>query len=378
VTGAAAVDYDINTASAEGGDRAEKRALPLTLLILVLAFGTLIAAGLPFLMGLATTMVSLGLAFLLARALPVSNLLGNVVTMIGLAVGIDYSLLMVKDYRERLMTAAPREALADTVAEAGVTIAWSGSTVTVGLLGLLFSPVLETRSVGIGGALVVAVSVLAALTLLPACLAMLGTHIERWRVVPAALRGAGIGSVWRPLAAWTVRRPALSLGLAGSVVIALALPVFNAHSGFTTEAWFLPRGMESRTGNELLSRLGHDNAGLPVQVLLRSGDSQPMLASAHQQRLTAYAQQLKLDARVAAVVPPSPSRDGRAALIEVILAPFTRQVLLPQRSAARRRTTTISLTTCGAAFRKCSASSLRRPCFCCSSRSAPTCCRSRR
>jgi RND superfamily putative drug exporter len=320
VTGAAAVDYDINTASAEGGDRAEKRALPLTLLILVLAFGTLIAAGLPFLMGLATTMVSLGLAFLLARALPVSNLLGNVVTMIGLAVGIDYSLLMVKDYRERLMTAAPREALADTVAEAGVTIAWSGSTVTVGLLGLLFSPVLETRSVGIGGALVVAVSVLAALTLLPACLAMLGTHIERWRVVPAALRGAGIGSVWRPLAAWTVRRPALSLGLAGSVVIALALPVFNAHSGFTTEAWFLPRGMESRTGNELLSRLGHDNAGLPVQVLLRSGDSQPMLASAHQQRLTAYAQQLKLDARVAAVVPPSPSRDGRAALIEVIPA----------------------------------------------------------
>ncbi len=320
VTGAAAVDYDINTASAVGGDRAEKRALPLTLLILVLAFGTLIAAGLPFLMGLATTMVSLGLAFLLARALPVSNLLGNVVTMIGLAVGIDYSLLMVKDYRERLKNSAPEEAVAATVAEAGVTIAWSGSTVTVGLLGLLFSPVLETRSVGIGGALVVAVSVLAALTLLPACLAMLGARIERWQVVPAALRGAGIGSVWRPLAAWTVRRPVRSLVLAGSAVIALALPVLNAHSGFTTEAWFLPRGMESRTGNELLSRLGHDNAGLLVQVLLRSGDSKPILASAHQPVLTAYAQRLRLDARVAAVAPPFLSRDGRAALIEVIPA----------------------------------------------------------
>jgi hypothetical protein len=98
----------------------------LTLVILVLAFGTLIAAGLPFLMGLAATMVALGLAFLLARAMPVSNLLGNVVTMIGLAVGIDYSLLMVKDYRERLRTAAPVDAVAATVGEAGATICLVG------------------------------------------------------------------------------------------------------------------------------------------------------------------------------------------------------------------------------------------------------------
>jgi uncharacterized membrane protein YdfJ with MMPL/SSD domain len=320
LTGAAAVDYDINTASVEGGDRAEKRALPLTLLILLLVFGTLIAAGLPFLMGLATTMVSLGLAFLLARAMPVSNLLGNVVTMIGLAVGIDYSLLLVKDYRERLKIADPGEAVAATVAEAGVTIAWSGSTVAIGLLGLLFSPVLETRSVGIGGALVVAISVLAALTLLPACLAMLGRNIERWPVIPASLRARGVGNVWRPLAAWTVRRPVLCLMLAGSVVLALALPVLAAHSGFTNEAWFLPSGMESRVGKELMSRLGHDNSGLPVQVLLRSTDGQAVLAGDHRWVLEAYAQRLKADARVAAVAPALASRNGRAALIEVIPA----------------------------------------------------------
>ncbi len=320
LTGAAAVDFDINTASAQGGDRAEKRALPLTLMILVLAFGTVIAAGLPFLMGLATTMVALGLAFLLAHTLPVSNLLGNVVTMIGLAVGIDYSLLMVKDFRERLKTAAPVAAVAATVAEAGVTIAWSGATVAIGLLGLLFSPVLETRSVGIGGALVVAVSVLAALTLLPASLALLGRHVERWPVIPAFLRRAGIGSFWRPLAEWTVRRPALSLALAGSVVITLALPVFAAHSGFTNEAWFLPRGMESRTGNELVSRLGRDNAGLSVRVLLRSTDGQPALAGAHRQLLATYAGRIRADPRVAAVFAPIQSREGRAALIEVIPA----------------------------------------------------------
>ncbi len=96
VTGVPAADYDVNTSSATGGDHAEKRALPLTLGILILVFGTLIAAALPFLMGLATTRVSLGLAFVLAQAMPVTNLLGNVVTMIGLAVGIDYSLLMVQ------------------------------------------------------------------------------------------------------------------------------------------------------------------------------------------------------------------------------------------------------------------------------------------
>src|SRR5208283_5917098 len=102
------------------------RALPLTLGILILAFGTLIAAALPFLMGLATTRVSLGLAYLLAQLMPVSNLLGNVVTMIGLAVGIDYSLLMVKDYRERLRTTALVDAVTATVGTAGATIAWSG------------------------------------------------------------------------------------------------------------------------------------------------------------------------------------------------------------------------------------------------------------
>ena len=183
MTGDPAVSYDINTSSAEGGDHAERRALPLTLAILLLAFGTLIAAGLPFLMGLATTMVSLGLAFLLAHLMPVSNLLGNVVTMIGLAIGIDYSLLMVKDYRERLLHTPAKDAVAATVAEAGSTILWSGSTVAIGLLGLLFSPILETRSVGIGGALVVLVSILAALTLLPACLALLGPAIDKWPII---------------------------------------------------------------------------------------------------------------------------------------------------------------------------------------------------
>ena len=183
----------------------------------MMAFGTLVAAGLPFLMGLATTTVSLGVAFLLAERFPVSNLLSNVVTMIGLAIGIDYSLLMVTYYREHGARASIAEAVADTVARAGQTITWSGVTVMIGFFGLLFSPILETRCAGIGGALVVCVSVLAALTLLPAALVLLGPYIERWSVVPPRLRLGNTTELWRRLGEWIIRHPKQTLLVSGPV-----------------------------------------------------------------------------------------------------------------------------------------------------------------
>lgn len=330
VTGDPAGDYDVNTSSAEGGDHAEKRALPLTLAILLLAFGTLIAAALPFLMGLATIMVSLALAFLLAHLMPVSNLLGNVVTMIGLAVGIDYSLLMVKDYRERLALVPVREAVAASVAEAGTTIWWSGSTVAIGLLGLLFSPILDTRSVGIGGALVVLVSVLAALTLLPACLALLGNTIEKWPFIRRAPeKGRARKTRWELLAAWIVRRPIRTLLASGGIVVLLALPVAGARSGFTNEPWSLPKGLESRIGADMLANERPDDSDRTLQALLRSADSAPILAASHLPALANYLAALKSDPRIAGVVSPLGqsadgvigktylSHDGRAALFEI-------------------------------------------------------------
>ena len=329
VTGGPAVDYDINTASAEGGDHAEKRALPLTLAILLLAFGTLVAAALPFLVGLATTMVSLGLAFLLAKLMPVSNLLGNVVTMIGLAVGIDYSLLMVKDFRERRARLAALESVAQTVAEAGTTILWSGATVALGLLGLLWSPILETRSVGIGGALVVAVSVAAALTLLPACLALLDTRLERLPILRRRPAEGRAEARWERLAAWIVRRPRSTLVVSGLGVLLLALPMLGARSGFSNEPWFMPRGLESRTGADLLARGRSDTAALTTRILLRATDGQPVDAPAHRAALAAYLAALHADRRVAAVASPFEpgvavplylSHDRRTALLEVMPA----------------------------------------------------------
>lgn len=304
VTGSAAADYDVNLWSASGGDRAEKRALPLTLAILLMAFGTLVAAALPFLTGLATTTVSLGLAYALAQLMPVSNLLGNVVTMIGLAIGIDYSLLMVTHYREGAPAGTVAATVAATVARAGRTIAWSGLTVIIGLLGLLFSPLLETRSVGIGGALVVCVSVLAALTLLPALLVVLGARIDSLPALPRGRVRAHTLVFWQRLGAWVVRHPIPTLLLAGGFVLAIAAPVLRGSGGFSNERWFLPPEMEARVGADMLAAVRSENASLAIHLIVRASDGQPLLAAAHLEALVAYGAQLEADPRIADVNSP--------------------------------------------------------------------------
>ncbi|HEX4151129.1 MAG TPA: MMPL family transporter [Steroidobacteraceae bacterium] len=310
VTGGPAADYDVNAWSAKGGDLAEKHALPLTLVILLLAFGTLIAAGLPFLMGLATTTVSLGIAYLVAEAVPVSNLLGNVVTMIGLAIGIDYSLLMVTYFRENGAHVTVTQAVADTVARAGQTITWSGVTVMIGFFGLLFSPILETRCAGIGGALVVCVSVLAALTFLPAALVLLGPYIERWSVVPRRLRLGNTTEMWRRLGEWIVRHPLPVLLVSGLAVLALAFPIHKASTGMSNERWFLPRATESRTGADILRALRSDNSSLEIFAIVHTTDGRPLLDPSHIVPLANYAARLADDPRIASVASPFNLRKG--------------------------------------------------------------------
>ena len=310
VTGGPAVDVDINTWSASGGDHAEKRALPLTLAILAVVFGTVIAASLPFLMGLTTTTIALGLAFVLARLMPVSNLLSNVVTMVGLAIGIDYSLLMVTHYREHSHEADVRNAVATTIAQAGRTISWSGLTVMIGLLGLLWSPILETRCVGIGGALVVCVSVLAALTLLPAALVLLGRYVDRWPIFPRRLLRLDANAFWYRLGARIVRHPLAVLLVSGAAVIALASPVLHARSGFTSEPWFLARGMEARIGVDMLTGLRGGNAPQPIYAIVRATDGAEILDSQHLPLLIDYAKRLAADARIVEVASPVTLQQG--------------------------------------------------------------------
>jgi putative drug exporter of the RND superfamily len=313
VTGGPAADFDVNALSASGGDRAEKSALPLTLIILLMAFGTLVAASLPFLMGLCTTTLALGAAFVLAKFIPVSNLLSNVVTMVGLAIGIDYSLLMVTRYRENQPNESVAERVADTVARAGQTITWSGVTVMIGFLGLLWSPILETRCAGIGGALVVCVSVMAALTLLPAALVLVGPYLERWSVIPARLRLGNTTSMWLRLGRWIVKHPIKMLVISGACVIVLGLPLTKATTGVSNERWFLPPAAEARVGVDILAKIHDDNSSLTTYAIVRATDGRPVLDAAHIEPLVEYAERLSRDPRIAAVASPFTLQRGLGA-----------------------------------------------------------------
>jgi len=297
LTGRAAYTVDLNAANKQSGDRAEAAVLPLTLLILLLVFGTVPAAALPVLAGLASTTVALALAGALSRLVPVSNLTANVVTMLGLALGIDYSLLLVSRFRELLRTRSRDEALVLALASAGRVIVWSGLTVTTALLGLLWSPLLETRGVGIGGALVALVSVLTATTLLPACLALSASWLHRLRL-RSPLAPARAAGVFGKLATRVVRRPVGTVLITSVAVLLLALPAVTVRRGFSNDPAFFPPAMEARVGGEILASLGHGTDALAVNLLVRPTGGGSMTDAAQLRGLVALTAQLRTDPRI--------------------------------------------------------------------------------
>ncbi|MDH3458498.1 MAG: MMPL family transporter, partial [Gemmatimonadota bacterium] len=178
-TGEAAINHDVRQASARDAKRAEWRALPVTAVILVAAFGTVVAAGVPVLVGVLTIVCALGTAGLVGRVVPLSLLLQSLVTMIGLGLGIDYGLLMVSRYREARAAGMARREAGRLVASRGArTILLSGAAVMLGFAGLLAVPSQELRSVGFGGFVVVAFAVALATTLLPRLLVLLGPALD--------------------------------------------------------------------------------------------------------------------------------------------------------------------------------------------------------
>jgi putative drug exporter of the RND superfamily len=298
LTGRAAYTVDLNAANKQSGDRAEAEVLPLTLLILLLVFGSVPAAVLPLLVGVASTTVALALADALSRLMPVSNLTANVVTMLGLALGIDYSLLLVSRFRELARTRSRDDALALTLASAGRVIVWSGLTVSTALLGLLWSPLLETRGVGIGGALVALVSVFAALTLLPACLALSASWLHRLRLRSPLGRGRAAG-VFGKLATRVVRRPVGTVLITSIAVLLVALPAVTARSGYSNDPAFFPPAMEARVGGEILASLGHGTDALAIYLLVRPTDGGRVTDAAHLSGLVALTGELRTDPRIA-------------------------------------------------------------------------------
>ncbi|HYQ83092.1 MAG TPA: MMPL family transporter, partial [Rubrobacter sp.] len=264
VTGPSAVYLDITNASAEDIRRAEKYAFPLALVVLVIAFGTLVAAGIPVLIGGVGVVTALAGLYFLAGVYDMSVYVLSIATMLGLGLGIDYALLAVSRFREELENYPIAEAVERTVATAGRSIFFSGLAVLIGLSGLLFFPFMFIRSIGVAGVVVVFVSVCAALTLLPAVLGVLGHKVNALAV--RRNRGPVGAGFWGRSAEAVMQHPVLVILIVGVILSALLYPVTHMKIGIP-EASVLPEEYESRAGDDILKQ-DFDYAALsPMQIV---------------------------------------------------------------------------------------------------------------
>ena len=269
-TGETALNVDLRRKSAEDARRAEWRALPVTLGLLVVAFGALAAALLPIGGALLAIGLTLGAAALIGQVWSLSILLQNVVTMIGLGLGIDYSLLVLQRFRDKLRIGNdPRRAARAALRHAGPTILLSGTAVAIGFGALAVIPVNELRSVAIGGLLVTAASMLVATTLLPVVLATLGSRVDAGRVTHHPQRSEGSassfasGDGWRWWARLVTKYPGRVLLAAGLPVCLLASQALRLRTEQPRVNW-LPPALESAIA---LHDLEHMGRGAIVQTL---------------------------------------------------------------------------------------------------------------
>ncbi len=232
--------------------RAEIVSLPIAILVLLLVFGGLVAAVIPVGVGSLAVVGGIAIVVLLSHITPMAQYTINVCSLIGLGVAIDYSLFIVSRYREELALGhATTGAIVRALSTAGRAVAFSGVAVVVGLSGLLFFQGSYLVAMGVGGAIVVALAVIFALTFLPALLAVLGPKIHLGRV-PMLGRG-GQNHFWRRMTVLVMQRPVLVLLSTLSILIILGIPFLHLRVA-TTDVRVLEQGLESRDAYELLQR----------------------------------------------------------------------------------------------------------------------------
>ncbi|MDP9247786.1 MAG: MMPL family transporter, partial [Candidatus Dormibacteraeota bacterium] len=258
VGGLGAIYNDFLQGSEHDVQQSEALSLPIALVLLLLVFGGLVAGLLPVLTGAATVTVAVALLGLVAREHTVSIFSLNVTSVLGLGLGIDYSLLVVNRFREELRKGASKEqAVAATVATAGLATLVSGGTVAIGFGALMLSHLNVLWSIGLGGALVVAVSVIASLTLIPALLAAFGGKVDRLAL--PFTRGRDSSPFWHGLAGRVMARPFLFIGLTVAVVVVIAWPARDLKPGVV--------GAESLPSDDpafQAQRLGESQLGFPT------------------------------------------------------------------------------------------------------------------
>ena len=264
---------DVQTVSEADLQRSEIISLPLAALALIFVFGSLVAAGVPLVVGGAAVIVALGGIFVVASLMPMSIFVLNLATLLGLGLGVDYSLLMTSRFREELALRpdGPErvpEAVRITVATAGRAVFFSGLTVLLGLLGLVLFEFMILRSVGIAGAIVVGLAVASALTLLPAILTLLGPRVDRFAVRKVA-PSAGTDGAWARLARRVMRHPIAVLIPTLAFLLLLGSPFLHVRFN-APDASILPPEVPSRAAFDRLRGEFGEGEFAPIVLAVRT------------------------------------------------------------------------------------------------------------
>jgi uncharacterized membrane protein YdfJ with MMPL/SSD domain len=306
--------------------KAEALGFPAILIVLLVVFGSLLAALLPVGLGVAAVVVTGAAVYFLALATTMSVFVTNVASMLGIGVAVDYSLFLLSRYREEVHKGADRaHALDAAMRTSGATVVFSGMTVLVSLAGLFLLNSTVMRSLAIGAIVVVAIAVLGAVTLLPALIALLGRRVEeQGRVVSATgtllrriarrPKPTGESRFWARWTAAVMRRPALSAVLAASILLVLAIPALSLEYGNGALRMF-PEDHEVRRGAELAAAQVGAGASSPLLIVaeFRRGT-----AADNQAAIDRYEQRVAATPGVASVAEPQVSDDGRAVLLRVV------------------------------------------------------------
>ena len=325
VTGFPAINHDTQPLYNQDLARGESIAIPIALIVLVFMFATLGGIAVPIAFAAITIPTTLGGVWIAAHLISMATYVTNIVSLIGVAIAVDYSMLVVFRFREQLARDGDvHEALLTTMATAGRATVFSGSTVAVGLALLAFMPLPFIRSMGIGGLLVPVVSVAASATLLPALLSLLGHRVNSLRIVPKRVlerRAASDSGFWTRLARMIMRRPIPVLVGSAAVMLAIAVPALQLKlTGGDNRG--VPGGTNATEGLFVLQRTLGPGALAPNQILVDTGRPGGALAPsvvAAERRLVALLRaDPKIDAStvLAPALVPSLARAHQASLLD--------------------------------------------------------------
>jgi uncharacterized membrane protein YdfJ with MMPL/SSD domain len=279
VTGQRTVNHDFNKLSEDDLRSGELQfGLPAALIILLLVFGTVVAGLVPLLIALPSIVVALSFVAVLGHVFSLSVFTINMLTGMGLALGIDYALFVVSRFREERGKGRQKlDAISASAITANRAVLFSGTTFVIAMFGMFIVPSSIMRSLAVGAILVGIVSVVASATLLPALLGALGDRVNSLRM-PLVGRHAGEadpeGRVWGAIVRSVLRRPVLAAGLSVAVLLAAASPIFGLHIG-TSGPTLLPTRFEARQGFEALQRDFPGATANPVEIVVANGARQP-------------------------------------------------------------------------------------------------------